>query len=525
MGSNPISVTRFKADNIHIDEEPLPSMEPLPRRPQATFARNYMSQIRPNADILPINGICGRVRGAVGEGVNSGRVGIDSINGSINSARNWSQNEINSVRNYANQLSRSGMSDCNLNAISNPSSFISNLRNSVFGQVRSLANLNLRIDDLLIGSTLRSQLVRLINGVCGLSINDPFGGVLGAIRDLLNILDNPGLFSNSDLLSAIARCAHLTSDHSRALSARTTGLAADGNVVAIRDIVVNIPDTRVTSEDLVIVAATAEDIDTNNTALIQVYNTTGRSTSSLISSKVNDSISLVKTEDTPAKKVIDMSKISTLQNKPKLLSALLQDNNIKRDARVIAKTAELTQPIVTIRTAKGTKVLVTSDKEKIILKNTTNKVFGPIDKKIKEYKETLVSNDKNPEINMGMIITTANHVGLQEERPRKSISSTVPEKWYHVPKEGYSKAEVSAFQEIDEETYLKINNNKMVITESETDNILVNFAKKRKISSNISNNLNPIQNIGTVPPCLKGCIKGFKSTVQPDGNVLRVAIY
>ena len=280
-----VHVTRFKADSAHLNDAQIGIdntvlVRPIDK-PGVVIAKKIMTKVNLNkGDVTPTNMVCNKIGGYIGQAADI----MGGVNTDINSLKKMSANEISSAKKMAGILQGGGMKGCPTPKIMTPKSLIDNAASGIKSAARDIQSIKIRPDDLLLGASARALLVKTLNSICGTKLNDPTAGLLKAFKDLLGVLDNLDLFSNSDLLAAIAKCSALTKDHSKVLNHKTSRLAKDGNAKATKDIVTNIPDTNVSTSDTKTLAKNMTDTKSNSSDLMTTMNTTGVPSNNLTSS-------------------------------------------------------------------------------------------------------------------------------------------------------------------------------------------------------------------------------------------------
>lgn len=524
-----LAVTRFKADDVHLNIEQIGEVRNQINRPGPTLAREIASQIRSNVDIDPTHSICDRVNDTLGIGGN-GRLGgiFDAVNSDISANSTWARNQIEDVRNFGSSFYGSGLSGCRFNAQS-PPNILDNLQSSVFGQARNFSRLNFNLDSLLIGEDLRRLLLRGINSLCGMSINDPFGDMFQSMRDLFNILDNASLFSNSDLLSAIGRCRALQPEHSRYLSYRTSNLARTGNTRAVRDVLTNIPDTRIMTDDVTLLCNSMEDTDENTQDILDIISVTNRSPKEFISSPLENPLSV----NPSMLHCASIQKINLFNGKPTLVKALVKNSDLtinpgtttKYNVDVLNRVSELVSPVQMKATEKGKIVTQTTSQEKIILKNNTDKIFSGITEHRKSIINELTSANRNPDINFGIRTPSIDFSNVFVTPTTIRTKSTMGTTWNNSVTEAHIPPTINNFISPKEDSLLLVNQPSLAYVEKEvTDReVTLNILKKElKINTHP---FNKIQKFGTTVTMKQGCINGWKRIKQEDGHEVRFAVY
>lgn len=520
-----LAVTRFKADNVHLNLESIGAIQNQVRRPASQYAQQIVDEIRPNVDVRSVHNVCSRVNSLLNTG-NNGRMGglLDAINSDINSDTAFVRNQINGVRSFGNDFVRGGMSNCRFSSVS-PPDILSNMRNSVFSQIRNFSSLNFNIDSLLLGEQLRNILVRSINGICGLNLS--MDNMFGNLRSLLDILNNMNLFNNSDLLAAIARCAFLTREHSAHLSRHTTTLAAQGNTRAVRDIIINIPDTRVMQDDINIMINVSQDSSSNAQDVIEVMEATGRSTDRLLSDTI--------TIDNQPVNIPSIKKASNIGSKPIFTKKIIENSEIfcnkgtttKINNGVINRSVDLLTPVVVKKTEKGKQVIITSEKEKIILKNNVATILSGVKKEQKAQIQELTSKNKNSDINFGIHFPSTDLSLAEVKRPAVMLKSNPSNSWGNNTFEEYPLSSTENFSNPSEDVLLKSSSNTLYMTDTSdevpTDILITQLKKTVKASMH---RFNDLQKFGSCSVERRsGCITGWKKIVQPNGHEVRYAIY
>lgn len=524
-----LAVTRFKADDVHLNIEQLGDVQNQLNRPGPTLAKKILDQVKPNADINPTHSICDKVNDTLGIGGNGKLGGIfDAVNSDIGSNSAWVKSQINDVKSLGESMYGGGISGCNFKAAS-PPNIIDNLQSSVFGQARNLSRLNFNLDSMLLGSDLRSMLLRNLNSLCGTSLTDPFGDMLKGMSDLLGILDNVNLFSNSDLFSAIGKCKALQPEHSKILSHKTSNLARTGNAKAIKDVLTNIPDTKIMSNDIPVLCNTSADTSENAKDILNILNTTNRSVDDLISEKVTNNLDNIK----PTVSCTSIQKINFFNNKPTLVKSLLNDSNLtinsksktKHNPAVLNRVSELMTPVQIKTTEKGKVITQTTTQEKIILKNNIQKIFSGITEHRKNEITKLTSLNKRPDIDFGIQTPSIDFSSIQGRVVVVSTKSTMGLTWGNAVTEVHSQPSINNFINPKEDSLLFVNQPSLAYVEKEVvdKEVILNQLKKDQKINVLP--YNKIQTFGTNVEITKSPINSWKRIKQDDGHEVRFAVY
>lgn len=495
-----VAVTKFKPDDAHLSLENIGQIETEVRKPASIMASKIAQQTKAAGDVsletpTKLQKAIAKAKekyGFAGEYAEEAKDKVATV-----------KSQAGEITKYAKDMYQGGKGAYRT-YYEDPISYVKTTKTTILSQVRSVAGMRFKIDDLLIGEDARKLLMLGIKSVCGNGGLGGMDGIYGAFATLLKILDNINLFSNSDLLAAISNCSRFTDDHVKVITTKTTMVAEEGNPTAYLDMV-NVPDVKSNDADIRTLISNSPDTEITSTKIVSVYEVTGRDPSTILMSEVprtQEDITLLGDDYEPLQ-VLDVEKISSGGNKRYLTDAVVSETSYGLPQRVITQTVATTRPRSEDRLPAHNAISdlrTTKIAQAESLQRNLNKV---------------ASSKLPPNINSGVVRTVDR--SMFEGSPKAiSISPSEPISWSGVTTEKSTPPDTSSFDTVNVLNETKLSTPTMVA--------VGDLESKVPVPKDPYANI-PFIKFGTKSSLRVKPIKGWTITKDKGGMELRVPCY
>lgn len=488
MAAN-VTVTKFSPDNAHLALEKIGQIETDIKKPASIMATKIAEQtgakgdvsVETNAKLQKAIASAREKVGFVGEYAEQAKDKISTVKA-----------QADGIKKHAQDLYSSGKGAYKT-YYSDPINYVRRTKEGILDQVRNVAGMRFKIDDLLIGEDARRLLMEGIKSICGTGGLNPFTSIFGAYKSLLDILDNIHLFDDSDLLKAIVNCNRFTDDHAKVITTKTTVVAENGNTTTYLEMT-KIEDVRVSQGDINTLLITSPDTTMDASNIVNIYGETGMDVGEIVMTEdpVNELI------------VLDAEKISDLSDKPILIQTVVTEANIPLSPNTIRQTANISRPnqnnltpahsILSLLRQKNTSAATTLQKNLVAAGRINNVVSV-------EHGVT------NP-VDISPLVTSPK---------TRVVGTSIPTNWSTGIEEKTEIASTEALLNPDDLSLAKISTCGDMIFSTPIEDLI---PQKKDPYANI-----PFIKFGTISALTPKKIKSWNITKDKGGNELRIPVY
>lgn len=498
MASSNILVSKYKVDDVHLAMEDVGKTFTESQKPAFLASKKVLEQMKKSGDISV------ETPNKLQKAIAAAKEKYGFVGEYAEEAKDkasFVKDQASALKKKANDLSSAGKSAYKT-YYSSPLAYVKSTKSNLFNSVRSVAGLRFKIDDLLIGEGARKLLMSAISGVCGSGNLNPFSEIFKSYKDLLNILDNINLFSNSDLFNAIGKCEKFSDDHAKILTAKSSEIAAQGNAVALADMV-TIPGVQTNTQDLDVLMAATADTPTNGDKIVTIYESTGRPVKNIL---ITELPPVVETSSAPPVDVIDSLIINRAGNKQNIITAAATKINLPANPKAIHRAVGVLHPPV-----KG------ASKEQLLLKDTIQeRLSNPVIAANQIKVTSSVKTHADDKIDNGNI-RNVDVSPLQRVKREISVSEQLPTNWRNSSVQTITPPSTQSLDSPDPIIETKLNNVDFVFTE---DPIVV-IPKKKSYRS-----LTPWLHVDPEDAVRIKSIKSWKKDLNKEtGQELLIPVY